>query len=399
MGLNPVDELLNNRLQLLKTALDNGDTTALDTFWAEIQEHGAPIIEPAYEGYSYVTFLWRDMESATTSVNVIQDWGADGILEHLMTHLPGTDIWYKTRFMPSDTRTTYQLAPEPPPAYTAGSVPFIPDPLNPHRFLAYADDSGFKIWFSFLELPDAPAQPWLNTDAPAGTVSLHTPFADGRRIWVYVPHTTAPPPYSLLVVFDGHLAFDFWRLPQMLDYLIAQQQISPVVALFVDTPDRRELLCVPEFADCVAQRIVPWGRSTFAVTQDTAHTVISGASYGGLCAAYTGMRHSEVFGGVLSQTGWFRWHPDREHEHEWLARQYIGSPKLPLRFYMDVGILETARMVDSGPSQLVANRYMRDVLRAKGYEVIYREYGGGHDYSSTSNPLFDALPLMLPKTI
>jgi enterochelin esterase family protein len=52
-------------------------------------------------------------------------------------------------------------------------------------------------------------------------------------------------------------------------------------------------------------------------------------------------------------------------------------------------------MLDGGPSQLVVNRHMRDVLRAKGYEVIYREYSGGHDYSSIQNPLFDALPLIL----
>jgi enterochelin esterase-like enzyme len=38
---------------------------------------------------------------------------------------------------------------------------------------------------------------------------------------------------------------------------------------------------------------------------------------------------------------------------------------------------------------------MRDVLRAKGYEVIYREYSGGHDYSSLQDPLFEALALML----
>jgi enterochelin esterase family protein len=165
--------------------------------------------------------------------------------------------------------------------------------------------------------------------------------------------------------------------------------------LLIDNPDRRELNCVPEFADYVIQRIVPWARHTFTVTHDPARTVITGSSFAGLCAAFLGLRYPDVFGGVLSQTGWFRWHPDGDPEHEWLARQFIASPAQPVRFYLDVGILENARMSDGGPSQLVANRHMRDVLRAKGYEVIYREYSGGHDYSSVQNPLFDALPLML----
>lgn len=312
-----------------------------------------------------------------------------------MTHLSGTNIWYKTRLMPSDTRTTYQLAPEPLPADRAGGFPLMPDPLNPHQFSPYFDETGFKIWFSHLVLPEAPPQPWMNTDAPAGTITLHTPFEDGRRIWVYTPNTTIPSPYSLLLVFDGRLAVDMLHMPSMLDLRLSEGKIRPTVTLFIDTPDRAELICVPEFADYVTRQIIPWARSTFPLTQDAARTVICGASYGGLCAAYHALHHPDIFGGVLSQTGWFRWHPQNDNEHQWLAREFINHPVQPVRFYLDAGVLETARMMDGGPSQLVANRHMRDVLRAKGYEVQYREYSGGHDSSSTQNPLFDALPLLL----
>ncbi len=389
-----MDDLLSERLRLLQTALENDEPAALNTFWVEIAQHGTPLIEPAAEDYSHVTFLWRD-DGMTNSVDVIQDWGADGIREHTMTHLSGTDIWYKTRLMPSDTRTTYQLAPDPLPAAFAGGVPFIPDPLNPHRFSPYFDETGFKIWFSLIECQNAPPQPWLNSSAPTGTITLHTPFADGRRIWVYIPLTTLLSPYSLLVAFDGRLAIDILNLPGMLDLHLTNANIRPTVALLIDSPDRGELTCVPEFANYIAQQVIPWARSTFSVTQDAAHTVITGSSYGGLCAAYIGLRHPTVVGSIYSQTGWFRWHPENETEHEWLTRQFISSSKLPLRFYMDVGILENARMLDNGPSQLVANRHMRDVLRAKGYDVTYCEYSGGHDYSSAQNPIFDALPLLL----
>lgn len=389
-----MSEILSARLLELHTKIESGNASALNSFWAEIEQKGTPLIEPAGDGHSYVTFLWRD-DGTTRSINVIQDWGADGIYEHAMSHLSGTNIWYKTRLMRSDIRTTYQLAPVPLPAAQAGGYPLMPDPLNPHQFSPYFDETGFKIWFSHLVLPDAPPQPWINTDAPAGTITLHTPFEDGRRIWVYTPHTSATAPYSLLLVFDGRLAVDILRMPAMLDLRLTEGKIRPTIALFIDTPDRSELVCVPEFADYVTHRIVHWAQSTLQVTQEAARTIICGSSYGGLCAAYHALHHPNVFGGVLSQTGWFRWHPEDDSEHEWLARQFITQPKLPVRFYLDVGVLETARMKDGGPSQLVANRHMRDVLRAKGYAITYREYGGGHDYSSIQNALFDALPIML----
>jgi enterochelin esterase-like enzyme len=389
-----MSDLLSPRLGALQQSIEQQDSSALATFWAEIEQHGTPIIEPGETGFCYVTFLWRDAGNRQ-GVDVIQDWGADGIREHHMEQLVGTDVWFYTRVMKADTRTTYQLAPDPLPEAFAGGVPFIPDPLNPKRFSPYFDESGFTIWFSLLELPDAPAQPWKNAAVAAGSVTLYSPFEDGRRMWVYVPADAQPSPYSMLVVFDGRTAKDMVGLPQMLDFQIAAGKIRPTVAVMIDNPDRKELTCDPAFADYVAQKVVPWARENFPVTTEAARTVVCGSSYGGLCAAYVSLRHPTIFGTVLSQTGWFRWHPEDDPEQEWLARQYVNKRIQTVLLYLDVGKLETARMLDGGSSQLVANRHMRDVLQAKGYIVHYREYSGGHDYSSTQSPLFEALPIVL----
>jgi enterochelin esterase family protein len=389
-----MSELLNSRLRDLQALPADSRAPALAAFWQEIEQLGAPLIEPASEGYCSVTFLWRD-DGTTRGVDVIQDWGADGIREHSMERLPGTELWFKTRLMRSDTRTTYQLAPDPLPQALAGGIPYIVDPLNPRRFSPYFDETGFTIWFSSLVLPEAAAQPWVNAGVPEGTVTLYTPFEDGRRIWVYTPNPRSAAPYSLLAAFDGRLVKDIVDLPAMLDVQIAAGKMAPTIALLIDNPDRSELQCDPQFAEYVAERIVPWARSTFPVAQDPAHTVVTGSSFGGLCAAYLGLRYPSVFGGVLSQTGWFRWHPEHDPEHEWLTRQFVERPTQPVRFSLDVGNLENARMADGGLTQLAANRHMRDVLRAKGYAVNYREYSGGHDYSSLQNSLFDALPWVL----
>jgi enterochelin esterase family protein len=113
---------------------------------------------------------------------------------------------------------------------------------------------------------------------------------------------------------------------------------------------------------------------------------------GGLQAACVGLKHSEVFGNVLSQSGDFKWKPDGEKEWEWVNRQFTASPRLPLRFSFEAGLMEgtwwwrdlmlqqpnapPANLID--PTFLATNRNLRDTLQSKGYSVHYTEFNGNH---------------------
>jgi hypothetical protein len=70
------------------------------------------------------------------------------------------------------------------------------------------------------------------------------------------------------------------------------------------------------------------------------------------------------------------------------------SPKLPLRLYLDAGSMELD-MTGHGGSILEPNRHLRDVLRAKGYDVFYHEFIGAHDYASWRETLADGLILLI----
>jgi enterochelin esterase family protein len=113
---------------------------------------------------------------------------------------------------------------------------------------------------------------------------------------------------------------------------------------------------------------------------------------GGLAAAYAGFRHPRTFGLVLSQSGSFWYEPTRAEyaEPNWLARQFARGKKLPLRFYMDAGVYEVD-LSGGGGSILIPNRQLRDVLRARGYEVSYQEFAGGHDYINWRGTQADGL--------
>lgn len=387
-----MQEQISPRLQQLQAAIAQGDAQALPHFWQELAQQGTPLIERLDAHDCLVTFVWR-ADERTHNVAVIQDWGTDGIREHHMKVLPGTDIWYKTRRMRSDTRTTYQLSPSSSTnPEEMGS--YQTDPLNFHTHTAYLAEpgAGSNIVFSLLELPDAPQQPWLTADVPAGQVTGHQPANDGRRAWVYTPPQPNAGPYPLLLTFDGRAYKEMLQLPRILDWLIAERRIPPLIALLLDNPQRdQELPCNPTFVDYLVTRILPWLRDNYPVTQEPMQTVVTGSSFGGLAAVYCGLRYPSIFGKILSQTGWFRWRPEGDAEFEWLARQFVTAPLLPLRVYLDVGNLEVARMADNGPNQVTVNRHLRDVLQAKGYPVRYVEYSGGHDYSSLAYPLTEAL--------
>jgi enterochelin esterase family protein len=214
-----------------------------------------------------------------------------------------------------------------------------------------------------------------------------------KKLWIYTPTGFAGSGdgYPLLVLFDGDRNV-MW-MPTILDNLIAKKQIPPLVAVLVDDsqPSARgtELPCNPAFADFLAKELVPWSHERYHASQDAARTIVAGSSFGGLAAVFAGLRHPEVFGNVVSLSGSFWWKPEGEKEGQWLVRQLDASPKLPLRFYLEVGLME------SYPMQIESNERMRDVLGAKDYVLGYFEYDGGHAFLNWSGGMARALLFLM----
>jgi len=217
-----------------------------------------------------------------------------------------------------------------------------------------------------------------------------------RIVRIYTPPGYDPQgkPYGLLVVLDGRTYTSDVPAPTILDNLLAVGRIPPLVAVFVANPSpearSRELSCHPPFADFLGRELIPWVRRGYRVTADPARTAIAGSSLGGLAAACAAAKHADVFGNVLSLSGSFYWRPPGEAEPEWLARQLATGPKLPLRFYLEAGLMED-RQRPEGPSLLAANRHLRTVLQAKGYTVDYREFNGGHSTLSWRGSFADGV--------
>ncbi len=376
---------------------EGGDTAA---FWREIEAGGAPLVE--HEGATplladherLVTFLWRGAERG------VRLHGGPSADHDELRRLAGTDIWYRSYRLPDSTRLAYRLAPDVPeldlPSHlrrrailaTAQRDPFNPKSI-PEKPLDRYDG------YSLFELPAAPAAEWSapRSGVAAGTLEtrrLASRFLGNTRdVHLYRPAGWRPGATgnALVVLFDGESYTRDVPTPTILDNLIAAGRLPPTAAIFITNPSNetrgKELPPNEDFARFLAAELMPWAKAQ-GLHAPAARTVIAGASYGGLAAAWAGFTHPELFGKVYSQSGSFWWAPGWESADpytrpaEWLTQRYAAAPRLPLEFRLEAGLFEMGRDGQSGIRD--TTRHLRDVLHARGYVVSHREYAAAHGY-------------------
>jgi len=246
-----------------------------------------------------------------------------------------------------------------------------------------------------LEMPNAPKQPYtiVKDDVVKGKVSELTVSSsflnEKRKITVYTPAGyNGKTPHNLLIVFDGETygggtaRNSSVPTPTILDNLIAENKITPTIAVLVwNMENRSEDLMSTDFANFIAKELIPWAGIKYNIHPKADKIVLAGSSRGGFASSFIAFNHSDVVGNVLSQSGSY-WIKGTKDENHWiypedngkLINSYKNSKKLPVKFYMDIGLY------DAGASMLGMNRQFRDILDLKGYEVDYHEFKGGHNY-------------------
>ena|SRR5438876_3325672 len=397
----------SHRIAKLWSDIQAGDQAALPKFWEEAKGK-MPMWEWIFpprgnNGFLWATYLWHGDDKTvgvTLRGGVANEMsGSTGALERL----PGTDVWYLSEYTPSDSRIGYNFEVTRRNAQGELEHKEEMDALNPHSFLGE----------SVLEMPSAPAQPWVTRQpgVPEGQVTPQTIYSDilnqQREFSVYTPanYRTSTELANLLVLFDGQSYISGIPAPVILDNLITKGKIAPTVAVLirsnnVDSQNRNtrtaDLTCSKPFADFVVKELVPWVKTHYRVSPDPRRAAIGGHSLGGLQATYVGFTYPNIFGNVLSESGsyfYFQGWPFIEKtfttQTGWLTQQFATTPKKPLRLYLETGTLE-----GDGVAEV---RRMRDVLIARGYAPTYYEFNGGHDQLCWRASFGEALIALLGK--
>src|SRR5262245_19209357 len=330
------------RLAALEREVKAGNRAALQHFWEDVKGK-LPLVEaiPGNDQLRRVIFLWRGGDDAR-DIRFIGPVPLE-VRQNPLSRVADTDVWFLTARFPVAARFSYAFG-------RAGK--WFSDPLNPQTFRS-------RFW---VELPGAPPQRWTRAqpDVPQGALKgekLRSEILkEERSIVIYTPagFDLQRGPYGVLVLFDGEVYRTIVPTPTILDNLRASKKIHPLVALLVDNMGEemrnRDLQCSAPFADFLAKELVPWARQHYRLSQDPKQTIVGGSSYGGLSAGCCAFRYPEVFGNVLSQSGSFGYYPGWNDDSDrtdsspfgWLIRQFVTTRKLPIRFYLEAGLFETA---------------------------------------------------------
>jgi len=204
-----------------------------------------------------------------------------------------------------------------------------------------------------------------------------TTYGLQRPVWLYrSPGTTgsAEHPYNLFVFLQREYLEEL-AVPATLQKLVASGEIPPTIAVVLDSSTERptDIANRAKYDRFVTANLLPWLRAKLGRLPKPENVVIAGFSVGGLNATYIAYRHPDVFGNVLVQSGAFwRGNEGGDEPAEWLTNELRNKPRLPLRFYLEVGSEETRRL-PNGVVFLEASRHLRDVLATKKYVFHYSE--------------------------
>jgi enterochelin esterase family protein len=241
--------------------------------------------------------------------------------------------------------------------------------------------------------------PWvdraLSANPPQGKmVSFNVPpkkLKGIRKIQIYLPpgYTDSTQRYPVLYVHDGAQAIVDGKIPQIVDYLLADNQIKPIILCFVSPGDRMLEYGVEDniYADFLVNEVVPQVDKRFRTKNTPLSRAVTGASMGGRISCYLVAHHSNVFQICISQSAYFE-------KNCAILENLQKSPQLPIQFYCDVGIFEQQV---GGLDLLILNQEFRDLLKKKGYVVNYREWPGGHCWLTWSRGIGEALPIFWPR--
>lgn len=199
-----------------------------------------------------------------------------------------------------------------------------------------------------------------------------------------------PPNYDqledlpVLYLTDGQWYISNGELDELLHKMTTKKEIEPVIAVFLDSSDphqprnnRRnsQFLCNPKFVTFFEKELIPYIDTNYRTSATRNDRAIMGLSFGGLNAAYFGLKANNTIGMFGLQSPALHPCPD-------IYQDYESGDKLPIKIFMTTGEKNDTE---------IQSRRLKSILDKKGYSFFYKEVKEEHNWRNWKPLQRDAL--------
>jgi enterochelin esterase-like enzyme len=359
----------------------------LDRVWQQLVDTNRI---PLTDGDS-VAFLYRGNAQSVSWMGDFNGWGYDKNFNNRGTRIGNSDIWILKTSFPRDARLDYKIL--------VNETEWIIDPNNAHQQWSGVGGGSPN---SELRMPDWKPDPitMKRDDVKSGKLErdlLMNSKVLGYQLTysVYFPYGYQPgTTYKVVYVTDGYeyLHDRMGNMNIVLDNLIDQKKIEPIIAIFVDhrepvnrSNNRRmmELAMNEKYFRFFSEEFVPFIEGKYNVSKEASGRAILGTSMGGLTSAYFAFKQPGFFGmaGIQSPAFWFK--PD--------IYTLCDNPENPtVRIFMATGVINDAQE---------GARKMRDILQRNTCQYQYLETNQGHSWGNWRDTIDDILVYFFPPKV
>jgi enterochelin esterase-like enzyme len=335
---------------------------------------GGRVSVPVVRGNQVTFFAQGEGGLSPRLVSDLTGWGerADGSFDFTLgkMHLIAGTNWYSLSAHADPAARVEYL-------FSYGAGDYRLDPRNSRKAARVGGDASEVVMPGYLS-PREFAEPPVN---PAGKVieaMVPGAIVRERRVIVYTPPGyDRAKKYPLAVFHDGALVVNTGEAPRVLDWLIAHDEIHPIVAAFVDPVSRTDdFRHAAPMRDFVATELMSWVGTHYSITPLAEDHAIIGISAGARAALDAMASYPGVFGksGLMIA-----------------ALNESDMTTIPVR--QGEGLQLQVTVLAAAYDQLYrrSSELVRDSLKTRGHAVKYIEVAEGHSTLTWKNHLHDVL--------
>ncbi|BDU51627.1 alpha/beta hydrolase-fold protein [Haliovirga abyssi] len=337
-----------------------------------VQKTKFPIIEG-----NKITFVYYGNVHKVTLVGDINDWGEPG---YNFKRVKGTNLFLAQIKLDIKARVEYK--------FIINDSGWIMDPLNTEK-----QSNGMGGSNSIFKMDNrAPKiERKYNKKIAHGKTEEVKSKEIKRAMVVYLPpEYSKNKKYKVAYFQDGSGYLEYGDVKNILDYMIENKEIEPIVGVFIDAVERAKEYSSKDnikYVDEFVNIIVPYVEQNYSVGRSKEDRILVGASAGANISAYIAYKHADMFGYFLSQSGaynecgYFKGdHGDFENISGEAFALDIDKKKFPLKVFLSTGIME----IFSESNKWIYNELKKNKT-VKGVKFVQHNYA--HNWSQWGDTL------------